>query len=240
MLRDAYIGEEKVARIYTGDKIVHPSPVMDGLVLWYDFMGRKNSDAQRTVAEDLSGNGNDGTLMNFAYTEGSGYENGLVFDHADDYVQKDVINHGIGADNFTCDILFKVKSFQSTDTSGLSLVAFGNFTPLLYIAKNENSLYIYNGGRILIGLNALVIDKIHHVLVKRESRVMHCYVDGKKTQQTANVPINIVNGKVSIGQNGNKYDFFNGFVYSAKVYNRALTPEEIAHNYAMEKERWNL
>ena len=37
------------------------------------FSGRTNLDIQKGIAEDLSGNGNNGVLQNFAYTDESGY-----------------------------------------------------------------------------------------------------------------------------------------------------------------------
>src|SRR5699024_5143421 len=81
------VGENKPAFIYEGNEIVYPNPVKDGLVLWYDFSGRTNADAQRGIAEDLSGNGNHGTLQNFNYTSESGYDkNKLLFDGVDDEI----------------------------------------------------------------------------------------------------------------------------------------------------------
>src|SRR5699024_4478635 len=81
------VGDGKPAFIYEGNELVYPNPVKDGLVLWYDFSGRKNTDGQRGIAEDLSGNGNHGTLKNFNFTPESGYDkNKLLFDGVDDEV----------------------------------------------------------------------------------------------------------------------------------------------------------
>lgn len=78
-------GSKDIPFVYKGDKLVYPNPIKDGLLLWYDFRGMRNTDAGKEVAKDLSGNGNDGTLTNFNFTEGSGYkDNTLVFDGVDD------------------------------------------------------------------------------------------------------------------------------------------------------------
>ena len=78
-------GSKDIPFVYKGDKLVYPNPIKDGLLLWYDFKGMKNTDTNKEVAKDLSGNGNDGTLTNFNFTEGSGYkDNTLVFDGVDD------------------------------------------------------------------------------------------------------------------------------------------------------------
>lgn len=78
-------GSKDIPFVYKGDKLVYPNPIKDGLLLWYDFKGMRNTDVGKEVAKDLSGNGNDGTLTNFNFTEGSGYkDNTLVFDGVDD------------------------------------------------------------------------------------------------------------------------------------------------------------
>ena len=78
-------GSKDIPFVYKGDKLIYPNPIKDGLLLWYDFKGMRNTDTNKEVAKDLSGNGNDGTLTNFNFTEGSGYkDNTLVFDGVDD------------------------------------------------------------------------------------------------------------------------------------------------------------
>ena len=59
-----------------------------GLVGAWNAYGRSNSDADRDVLYDYSGNGRDIKLYNFDFTESSGYsEGGLVSDGVDDYGQ---------------------------------------------------------------------------------------------------------------------------------------------------------
>lgn len=60
------------------------------LISRYSARGKTNSDADRDILKDLSGNGRDIVLNNFGFTINSGYENplytdGLVFDGVDDY-----------------------------------------------------------------------------------------------------------------------------------------------------------
>lgn len=78
-------GSKDIPFVYKGDKLVYPNPIKDGLLLWYDFKGMRNTDTNKEVAKDLSGNGNDGALTNFNFTEESGYkDNTLVLDGVDD------------------------------------------------------------------------------------------------------------------------------------------------------------
>lgn len=62
------------------DKLIMP-------IAHYSVVGKTNSDNDRAILKDLTGNGNDLTLYNFAFTSESGYNGagGLVFDGVDDY-----------------------------------------------------------------------------------------------------------------------------------------------------------
>ncbi len=106
-----YIGNKEIARAYHKGKVVYPNPVKDGLVLWFDAKGRTNGDKYKNVWKDLSGNGNHGELMNFGYTEDSGWvDGGLRFDGVDDYVQlPDLV---LNPDNFTFQIDNKIRAFN--------------------------------------------------------------------------------------------------------------------------------
>lgn len=72
-------------------KIVDPNIPTDGLVCYLDTRGKNNTDKHRGTLLDLSGNGNDGILSGFDFTESSGYvkdlsggTSGLRFDGIDD------------------------------------------------------------------------------------------------------------------------------------------------------------
>ena len=60
--------------------------IKDYLIASYRCNGKTNDDIDRDVLKDLSGNGHDIVLKNFAFISGSGYEGGaLVFDGINDY-----------------------------------------------------------------------------------------------------------------------------------------------------------
>ena len=82
------LGDKNIPFIYQGNELLYPNPVKDGLVLWYDFKGMKNSDISKNITKDLSDRKNDNAqLENFAYTSGSGYGNkGIKFDGIDDRI----------------------------------------------------------------------------------------------------------------------------------------------------------
>lgn len=82
------IGSKEITHIYQGEDVLFPNPIKDGLLLWYDFKGMKNSDASKNVVRNLSGGSSEkARTFNFAYTSDSGYGNkGIKFDGIDDRI----------------------------------------------------------------------------------------------------------------------------------------------------------
>lgn len=67
----------------SGKKIEY---IQDGLIGYYTAKGRSNTDENKNILPDLSGNGNDLENKNFAYTVESGYGQGYIqYDGIDDY-----------------------------------------------------------------------------------------------------------------------------------------------------------
>jgi hypothetical protein len=106
------IGNKKIDFVYQGDNLIYPNyPARENLILHYDFSGMKNSDVTKAIARDLSGNGNNGELQNFAYTDESGYlDNTLIFDGIDDFIT--IPEPQIDLDNFTYSEGINVFSFR--------------------------------------------------------------------------------------------------------------------------------
>ena len=233
--------EKEIARAYQGEDIIYPTPIRDGLVLWYDFKGRTNQDINRGVAVDLSGNGNDGELQNFAYTEGSGYGDGLDFDGVDD----DIYTSIQGVEDFYFEILFKPLAPPSRVFDGVFLFGSDKDTCMVldmrsYPAKvrvncyeKDLSLYYtepeidYDGDNYMGFSLSEKTFKIHmgnSVIYERELKVGSLmesadslYIGSRRAPYYANIDVKVV-----------------------RLYNRALTPAEIRHNYEIEKTRWGL
>ena len=237
------VGDGKPAFIYEGSELVYPNPVKDGLVLWYDFSGRTNADGQRGIAEDLSGNGNHGTLQNFNFTAESGYDkNKLLFDGVDDYGQVETTL------STSCSYEVTFKHFENV-TWGAPISSLGNLNPSEGFAITPRAtgivvsagdgigryshIYFYNG--------ALPFDVITHLIVTYDGNVFSLYINGQYISDEAyNLKQSslLLFGKWSPVVSGD-YNF-SGELYSTRNYNSALTPEEVAHNYAIEKERFGI
>lgn len=131
-----------VSYIRNEDRLIYSGypayDAMGGLKLWYDFSGRTNLDVKKGIAEDLSGNGNDGILKNFAYESGSGYDSNsyLEFDNVDDFITIPELN--LDVNNFTVAVDGEVLSYRGDNVAKI----------------NENGLEI--GGRNLADWNNII------------------------------------------------------------------------------------
>ena len=230
------VGGGKPAFIYEGNELVYPNPVKEGLVLWYDFSGRSNTDGQRGIAEDLSGNGNHGTLQNFNFTPESGYDkNKLLFDGVDDYVGVDVpisdftITFSLemsGADDqffFGGDInTFYLRRYLGDRLHASVYTDTQKTIQSLGVFKNTGESEKHSVGLILDS-QRLKVGLIHNGIIMQEEDLT-----------SSAIPFTLK----TLGQWSSDSRRFSGGIFSVSIYNRPLTPEEIAHNYVIEKDRF--
>lgn len=236
------LGDKNIPFIYQGNDLLYPNPIKDGLILYYDFKGMTNNDVSKGIAEDLSGNGNNGTLRNFVYTNESGYDNGLKFDNVDDVVS---LNVEIPI-SFTLSITIDIN--MDTDVQFLC----GGYLSGFYIRKNINDLHasvITTSGTQIVSLGGnRFFNKVSSsgkskcqvtLCVDDTTNKMSIYGNGDllKTRETGEQLKENQLTKLGRWQGNENLD---GKILSTTMYNRALTEQEIQHNYNLEKERWGL
>ncbi|WP_204207347.1 LamG-like jellyroll fold domain-containing protein [Mammaliicoccus sciuri] len=147
------LGDKNIPFIYQGNELLYPNPVKDGLVLWYDLKGMKNSDVTKGITKDLSGNTTQNAKhFGFLYTSQSGYANkGIKFDGVDDRIipiakhddgsvgQLDMkkINNG---QKFSVEIAFKMSDKLITQGSEIFMTkrTYGRFW-VTFIKDNNAS-----------------------------------------------------------------------------------------------------
>lgn len=241
------LGDKNIPFIYQGNELLYPNPVKDGLVLYYDFKGMTNNDVSKEIAEDLSENNLNGSLKNFNYTETSGYKDGLVLDGVDDYVET-LKNNAINSLTYTLSIelLFEIKksdntilylasnSGSSSGDSGFTIGYYGD-------SKGQVGLF-YRGTRFWSSRNLELNNKYFLQVTVDESGNMKLFINGKLDKtKTSSVhstrpDLNLIFGQAPFYNS--PFTRFNMFDF--KIYNRALTDQEIQYNYDIEKERWGL
>ncbi len=211
--------------------------VTDGLVLYLHGACGKNNPATR-VWKDLSGNGNDGQLINFGFTEDSGWvDGGLRFDGVDDYV-----NTGFrieGFNNYTISITFKFISHKVGVASSIIQSA-GTKGRIMMVGNIQGNLTIntwFGSGMDFWHISSykVTVDEIVNMVATFDRQgFKRMYINGelygeKDISSAKEVPWN---GTVlNIGKPDSYYKNTNIEVYDCKIYNRALTDEEILQNY---------
>ena len=225
----------------SGQKIV-----TNGLVLNHDAAQLRSYPTTGTVITDLSGNNNNGTLINgVGFNSGNG--GSLVFDGLNDYVQTS-INPISNNSSFTIETWVKFTNFNNGIFK--PIVDCGNIGSGLVgytLSKNNsNNLYIgINNGYVSIS-NAIVNNTWCHIIAtanKITNYEMKIYVNGILGTQNGSATIStLTNSQTSIRIMSNyvSINYFQGNVSQTQIYNRALSAQEVLQNYNATKARFGL
>lgn len=200
----------------------------DSLALWLDAANALANPLTSTW-KDLSGKGNHGTLKNFDFDENSGWtEKYLQFDGVDDYVDCGVSTYLNMLDEIT---LEAVISIPSKETARLDILGrASNASYAFYSVSGQIGLWM---GGVFKGWSGTGISNgnIHHLVIKKDSEgLTSLYVDGSLKGQTSTLKLTTSSAALHLGL-ATTYHFKGNF-YQARIYNRALTDEEISQNYA--------
>lgn len=232
-----------------GEISEYPNIIENGLVLWYDFMGQTNSTRNKGIATDLSGNGNNAPLANFAFESGSGYDSdGLQFDGVDDTIYTSALSENLSLE-YTFEVCMKIPdisklkhteifigngSWNNNLAGGVALGYNLTHNRIQFVDRNFWSTGSYlNRVNIPVGVPFL----IQGVSYLGGSKL---YMNGELVATTSYEKGALVINRLGLGRAVTYGGYSSYELYSVKVYNRALTPEEAAHNYEVEKGRWNL
>lgn len=230
-----------MARAY-GTKIVR-----DGIIFQLDSINKKSYPGSGTTWYDLSNNKTDVSLLNNASFE----NNGISFDGINQY---GVTNNRVNTDqSFTIDAVFKNNTMND---GGIVTQKDETFTigGEWGIGINYNDLEVFvtfinsGGDSSSIGMtlypHTLTTGTWHATFTyDRTSQKMRIYLNGilmreYTTSVSSSSNVNTQAQYLSIGRRIDRDDneFFDGEIYSTKIYNRSLTAEEIKHNhYSMSK-----
>lgn len=221
----------------------------EGLVLHYDGInnigeGYDKHSTTTTIWKDLSGNGNDATLNGFNQTEESGWkEKGLKFDGIDDNVKT---NEKFDFSTFQTGVEF---SYGATITvKDVSESWYGIMTNMSKWGEGGFNIQYGSVQKIAVGmgqyLNSTTVptkDTTYNIYGVYNGSVMKIYVNGKM-ENSMEYEIKSGSKAITIGW---FYDIsslplpMNGEVLNVKVYNKALTEDEITKNFNIDKLRFS-
>lgn len=222
-----------------------PSIVTNGLVLNLDA-GNINSypglNGTGNTWFDLSGNNNNGTLLNgVGYTSANG--GSLVFDGVNDYVNG---VHNIQT-NITGDITIEcwfrvnnprsdwVRIFGKGDATNRTVGLWYNQTSSVFLYQRYGSTNMNAQYSSAVSLNTWF-----HMLGTSQSNNHILYLNSvqRATSSSGNI-FSSSTDPYKVGY-GNVHAYHIGNVSNCKVYNRALTPEEVQQNFNATKGRFGL
>lgn len=217
-----------------------PSIVTNGLVLHLDAASPKSYLSGNTTWNDLSRNGNNGTLTNgptFSAANGGS----IVFDGANDYID--------------CSNQTSIQITQGTIMTWIKTSNAGNSYRGIVVKQwnyglftKENFLITYDWGTFSdrsTGIN-IANGVWKHIAMTFTDNTgtplnnANIYVNGLNVLTTTikysnnNINLQIANGGTS------EVQYFNGNISHVSIYNRALTAAEISQNFNATKKRFNL
>ncbi len=194
------------------------------------------------AAKDLSGNGNNGTL---GATTAAGVDDpvwskgknggGLKFDGKDDYVE--ILDNTSIRGNLQNS--FSLAMWINSSESGTGKVRvpigiLGNYE--LAIDSNDQYRFQYrdSGGLWRQDWNTgqlIALNQWEYITLTFDGTKIQFYKNGQyKSEQNITVLFNYT-GNLRIGHQSSGTDYFNGLIDEVRIYNRALSAEEVRYHY---------
>jgi hypothetical protein len=212
------------------------SSINTGLVGWWTFDG---SNLSSSVASDSSGQGNDGTLTNSPVPAEGKLGQALLFDGVDDYVSiPSDPSLDLMTSNMTIEAWIKINN-SSTDKGNIYEGLYGK--PRLEIGLDDSLRLVLrkaddSGVDSYTGTSGKIKrEQWHHVAGVYDGSNVVLYVDGiidKTIARTGDM-----GGAAPVGYRigGRTGSFLKGRIDNVRVYNRALSADEIRQRYNMTK-----
>lgn len=211
--------------------------VKDGLALYYDGINntRNGHNPNASVWEDLSENKND---VNIPITTNKYWKSdALKFENTNEMVTlPNNLTNIINSKEFTLQLIFSEYEYAECDYPTILWSQNDNFS--LYTSKNDwNFFQLKNSTNHAPDINKnLAIDKILTINFNLNNNSLKLYSNHELI--TENSVSNYINAD---NINLNRIDQIGTFaVKSLKIYNRALTTEEIENNCQIDKVRFHI
>jgi hypothetical protein len=215
---------------YTITNNISEVGITDGLIAWYPLDGNAN---------DVSGNGNHGTVSGATIT--NGIKNQCYsFDGVDDYV--DCGNITLSG-NFTWECYFKTldTSLRLMDIRGTGSLGVVKGVQISYVSSWSNALIDDGLGNYIqfSGASSFGIDNEWHkvsITFDNTTGTGKFYGDGVLLDTQTNsslIGITFIDQNLILGANvnGKNTQLFSGKIDDVRIYNRSLSPEEIKLQY---------
>jgi len=208
--------------------------ITDSLVSFWTF---DNSDIKGDTVKDVWGK-NDGTIVGKAKIVPGKIEEGMEFDGANSYIDCGNDNSLDLTKAVTIEVWIKPNlAGEGGNNAGPLCKAESGVDPwnwqLRYNAPGGNFMgFQFNaGGSNWISVQEkLAPGKWYHITGTYDGKEAKCFLNGVEKEKKSMANISSGKGKFFIGQDG-WMNVFNGVVDEVRIYSRALSFDEIQHNY---------
>lgn len=221
-----------------------PQTITDNLVLYLDAANTKSYGGSGATWNDLSRQGNDGTISVSSYSSiDSGY---FDFDGTDDRITANSSDFAFGTGDYT------VETWSSVDNTSSSYVIISNNETssstnntagtwqLLYRNGSFRWIFTTTEGILDSPASTITADTWNHIVATRSGTTATIYLNGV-SQGTITWNENLSYSYLRIGQGRNGSLFLPGKVSVVKVYKgKALSESEIKQNFNSLRGRYGI
>ena len=214
------------------------SIVTDGLVFYVDAADRSSFSPGSGTWRDLTGNGNDGTLVN-GPTFDSGNGGSIMFDGSNDYA---TTTYTMPAQSTTSSFTWFIWIYLPSGNSSTDVIFGNRYGPanLQFIKITPTNFEYYGGGAEHISYTVPTDQWINLCAVKNQTN--HYYYSNASQVGNRTANNSIVANPVFMGADayGNVLEPCNVKFAMAMIYEKALPPTEVTQNYNALKGRFGL
>jgi hypothetical protein len=215
----------------------NPRIVTQGLVLHLDAADKNSYPGTGTAWNDLSGSGNNGTLLN-GPTFNPANGGSIVFDGSN---KRATLASPFGQAGFTTVSIWYNRVEAASSTSWRTLFATSSTNIHHLISQSTiRVLGIWDGSFKSFGYTPPIDGKFHNYTVVYQSATnATLYVDGIFVSTISTI-LNLVTSPIGSIGNWAGDGYWAGYLNAPMIYNRALSAQEILQNYNATKSRFGL
>jgi hypothetical protein len=222
------------------------SVVRDGLVLHLDAANVKSYPGTGTVWTDLSGNDNNGTLIN-GPTYDSANLGSIVFDGINDYVNIPTSPTIELSTTFTASVWVSISDLNNSHeiiSKGAGLSSNGNFGWALSFYDVTKTIYFdaYSAAPVRYVITAPYnTTSWKNIVISFDTGKMYMYIDGNLSASNTSNNFTIGNLTYSLTlSEPSQWPALSGEISNAQMYNRVLSATEIQQNFEALRGRYGI
>ena len=220
-----------------------PKIVTDGLVFAVDAANTKSYPGSETTWKDLSGNGNDGTLVNEP-TFDSGNGGSIVFDGADDYITIPQSAGDLSQNPMTTEHWVKFDTFNSEgDILLMDRTSFNGANGIeTFILNNPKVVAVRgSGGTRHDGSIVIPTGVWTHICIVFSGTIAYVYINGQFDNSGTIGAVQNSSYNMHLGHYPSLHQYnFEGNWATFSIYHKALSSIEVLQNYNALKGRFGL